>query len=259
MPDLWRRRRYTESQIDYRVYKLTVRELIKYSLIISCIACLFAYVFYKSIVAFVIFILPFYLYMRLISNYLKEKRNVELLLQFREFCMSLCAQLITGYSLENAIYETYGEMENIYGKKSYICREITEISYKLKVNFTIEECFEDFAVRSGIQEIELFAEIIKIAKRTGGDIIEIVKNAADSISQKIEVEREIRIIINGKKQEQMVMSIVPLVMILYVSFTSPDMMQIVYEGFFGRIFMSVCLGLYIFAIFLGTKFSKIKM
>lgn len=254
-----RRRKSTDRQINYRFYKLSVKEIIKFFVGICFIAGIFAYVFYKSVIAFIVFLLPVYGYMKLISNYLEKKRRMELTLQFKEFCLSLCAQLITGYSLENAIRETYREMENVYGEKSYICNEIKGISTKLKVNLTIEHCFEDFAMRSGVEEIELFAEIIKIAKRTGGDIIEIVKSAADSISQKIEVEREIRIIINGKKQEQAVMSVIPLMMILYVSFTSPEMMEVLYDGIFGRLFMSGCLGLYIFAVFLGVKFSEIKM
>lgn len=255
-----RRRKDTlKKQIDYSRYRLSIREIIKYFIVICLMAGIFAYVFYKSFIAFIVFMMPLYGYMRLISFYLNKRRRNELKLQFKEFCLSLCTQLITGHSLESSIIEIHKEMENIYGKNSYICSEIMQMDTKLKVNITIEKCFEEFAERSQIEEIELFAEIIKIAKRTGGDIIEIVRSAADSISRNIEVEREIRIIINGKKQEHTVMCFIPIFMILYVSFTSPDMMGVLYEGIFGRFFMSVCLILYIIAVFLGMRFTEIEI
>ncbi|MBQ3545500.1 MAG: type II secretion system protein F [Lachnospiraceae bacterium] len=200
-----------------------------------------------------------YLYLKIIAKYLCKKRKSDLTLQFKEFCLSLSASLITGYSLENSIRETYKEMVQLYGNNSYICKELKVIDSKLKLSITIERCFEEFASRCNVEEIKLFSEIVKIAKRTGGDIIEIVKDAADSISQKIEVEREIKIIINSKKQEQMIMNFIPLIMIIYVNSTSPDMMSILYSGILGRIIMTVCLGFYIFAVYLGNKFSDIKM
>lgn len=238
---------------------MSVKEIIKYFIIIFFISIIISYTFYESILVSLIFILPIYFYFKIISNYLVRKRKCDLTLQFKEFCLSLSASLIAGYSLENSIRETYKEMEQMYGKESYICKEIKLIDSKLKLNITIERCLEDFANRCSIEEIILFSEIIKIAKRTGGDIIEIVKDAGNSISQKIEVEREIRIIINAKKQEQMIMNFIPIVMITYVNLTSPEMMATLYNGSLGRIIMTVCLGFYIFAVYLGSKFSDIKM
>ena len=238
---------------------MNIKEIIKYVSVIFIIAAIISYTFYKSILASLIFLVPIYLYLKIIARYLCKKRKSDLTLQFKEFCLSLSASLITGYSLENSIRETYKEMVQLYGNNSYICKELKVIDSKLKLSITIERCFEEFASRCNVEEIKLFSEIVKIAKRTGGDIIEIVKDAADSISQKIEVEREIKIIINSKKQEQMIMNFIPLIMIIYVDSTSPDMMSILYSGILGRIIMTVCLGFYIFAVYLGNKFSDIKM
>lgn len=238
---------------------MNYREYIKYIVFISCIAGIFSYIFYKSIIAYFIFIIPLYFYFKMICRYLVEKRKHELTMQFKEFCLSLCAQLMAGYSMENAMKEAYRELSQIYGKNSYICMELTVILSKLKINITIEDCFADLAVRSDIEEIKLFADIIKIAKRSGGDIIEIVRNSADSINQKLEVEREIRVIMNGKKYEQMIMNVVPLFIVVYVNITSPDMMEIMYETVIGRVLMTVCLIFYIFAFGLGMKLTDIDM
>lgn len=254
------RRRYnTEEKIDYKKYKMNYREYLKYTFIISGVAGIFSYIFYKSVVAYIIFMTPFYFYFKGIKRYLAEKRTQEFTMQFKEFCLSLSAQLMAGYSLENAIKETYRELSQIYGKKSYICSELSAILSKLKIGIVIEKCFEELAIRSDIEEINLFAEIIKIAKRSGGDMIGIVRNAGDSISQKLEVEREIRVIMNGRKYEQMVMNVVPLFIVVYVNITSPDMMKLMYETVMGRIIMTVCLVLYILAFILGIKLTDIEI
>lgn len=235
------------------------REYVKYTLIISGVAGIFSYIFYKSVIAYIVFMVPLYYYYRLINRYLAKKRKQALTVQFKEFCLSLCAQLMAGYSIENAIRETYKEVSQIYGKHSYICKELSAILSKLKINMVIETCFEDLADRCDIDEINLFAEIIKIAKRSGGNMIEIVQNAADSISQKLEVEREIRVIINAKKYEQMVMNVVPLAIVIYVNITSPDMMKFMYETVMGKIVMTGSCILYILAFVLGMKLTEIEM
>ncbi|MDE7430667.1 MAG: type II secretion system protein F, partial [Lachnospiraceae bacterium] len=89
-------------------------------------------------------------------------------------------------------------------------------------------------------------------------MIEVVRNAADSISRKLEVEREIRVILNAKKYEQMIMNVVPLFIVVYVNITSPGIMKVMYETAMGRIIMTICLGLYIFAFLLGMKFTDIE-
>ena len=173
--------------------------------------------------------------------------------------MSMTAQLIAGYSIENSLVEVYRELSQLYGKESYICKETKILIIKLRLNITIENAIENFAIRSGIEDIKLFSEIISIAKRSGGDLIKIVKNAANSISRKIETEREIKVIINSKKYEQMIMNIIPIGIIVYVRLTSPNMMSIMYNSITGRIVMSVCLMIYVFAFFLGYKISKVEI
>lgn len=259
MQGIIRRSKNTQGQIEYSKYRMNLREYVKWFVLIFMAAGIFAYVFYKSIIALVIFMLPIYYYMKLVSEYLRKKRTKILMYQFKEVCMSMRAQLLAGYSLENSIDESYVEMEQLYGKNSYICQELLMISAKMKINITIEKCFEEFAGRSNVEEIRLFAEVIKMAKRSGGDIIEIVRNAADSISEKIELEREISTIINSKKYEQMVMNIVPLLIVIYVDLTSHSMMSVMYECILGRVVMTICLIMYVISFMWGMRIIKIDI
>ncbi len=228
-------------------------------ILIIVICGIFSFVFYESMIIFIIFLLPSYFYLKIIKKWLLKKRIQKLNLQFKDFCMSITAQLSAGYSLENSLVEVYREMSQLYGKKSYVCIESKFIITKLKLNITIEKCFENLADRCGLEDINLFSQVVCIAKRSGGDMISIVRNAADSISRKIETEREIRTIINSKKYEQTIMNAVPLFIVCYVRISSPNMMNIMYETFIGRVIMTICLFAYSAAFMLGVKLSNVEI
>lgn len=259
MPDLKRRQGYTEREIQYYEYHLSVKEYVLSGILILGLSGAYSYVFYKSMIAFFIMLCPFYFYIKLIKKQLIKKRLQTLNIQFKEFCLSLSAQLSAGYSLENALIETYRELSQIYGKEAYICKEIKNIIFKLKISITIEESFYDMADRTQIEDIRLFAEVISIAKKNGGDMIEIVKSTANSISRKIEVEREIRMMINGKKYEQTIMNVVPLILVLYMEVTSKDIMIVMYQTIIGRVIMTICFIAYVIAFCIGLKITDIKV
>lgn len=73
------------------------------------------------------------------------------------------------------------------------------------------------------------------------------------------MEREIETIINSKKYEQRIMDIVPLIMILYVNFTSGNMMSVMYNTLIGKLIMTICLLLYTVAFIIGEKITNISV
>lgn len=259
MPDMAGRHVYTEKEINYNSYKMNIKEYLISAMFIICLAGVYSYIFYKSIIAFFIMIIPSYFYLKFIKKVFIKRRLWALNYQFKEFCMSLSAQLSAGYSMENALVEVYRELSQIFGDNSYICMEVKSIMLKLKISINIEEGFRNLAERSNIEDIRLFSEVIGIAKKSGGDMIEIVRNTADSIYRKIEVEREIKIIINGKKYEQSVMNVVPIVLVLYMNVASPDMMSVMYNTIIGKVIMTICLIMYILAFYLGLKIADIRV
>ena len=62
-----------------------------------------------------------------------------------------------------------------------------------------------------------------------------------------------------KKYEQRIMDIVPLIMILYVNFTSGNMMSVMYNTLIGKLIMTICLLLYTVAFIIGEKITNISV
>ena len=94
-------------------------------------------------------------------------------------------------------------------KGSDILDEFRYIESQLRLSVPVEELFLDLGKRSGVEDIENFAAVFYTAKRTGGDMTQVIQKVARMLSDKIEVKKEIEATLAAKKSEQMVMSIMP--------------------------------------------------
>ena len=103
----------------------------------------------------------------------------------------------------------YKEIIQIYGKSSIIGKEMRLINSRLKLNVNIEKVIADFADRYDIDSIKTFYQTFSIAKRTGGNMREIIKNVCEAISLKEEIKEEIKLSMNAKRLEQKVMMGIP--------------------------------------------------
>lgn len=130
---------------------------------------------------------------------------------------------------------------------------------KIRVNKNVEEVFEDFAKRSGLEEIRSFSNIIAISKRNGGKIVEVFTYTTNIISEKIKLKEDIEIINSSKIFEQKVMMIFPILIILYLSIASKDYFEIMYISFLGKLSMLIFFLLYILSNFLSKKILEIEI
>ena len=104
----------------------------------------------------------------------KKRRGTERLrMEFIDGMDAYISALKTGYSAENALYETTRQLRRIYGKNSLLAREFARMQLQLSVNETLESLFIKLAARTGIEETARMADIIGVAKRSGGALYDI--------------------------------------------------------------------------------------
>lgn len=226
---------------DYGIYRMKVMEYVQWMLLYFVWICGISILFFNSVVP-VIFLIP--LEGILIKDHMKkkkEKREKRLVLEFREMIFSLAANMEAGYSLENACYAVYDEMKNLYQGNCYIEKELLHILHGLEMNENIETLFMDFAERTGSSDIIEFAQVVAVAKKSGGNLIRIIKKSVNTIGEKIEVENEIDTVITAKRLEQRIMSLMPFGIIAYLRLANQGYMDILYENITGRIVMAICL------------------
>ncbi len=130
---------------------------------------------------------------------------------------------------------------------------------QLHMNITIEKVLEDFGERTGIEDIISFAEVFATAKRTGGDLVHVIKVTSNTISDKIDIKREIITLISSKKLEANIMKVIPQGILFYLNLTSPGYLDPLYHNVFGVSVMSILLIIYLLAIKIMQKIMDIQV
>lgn len=220
---------------------------------------LLAFTFYRSMTAF-LFLIPAGFLCPFLEKKRKQERRLQVLaVQFKESMVVLAGALSAGYSVENALIASCGELGLLYGKESLIVREYSYIIQQMRTNRSVERLFQEFADRSGLEDIQSFAEVFVVAKRSGGDLSGIMRHTAEVLRDKMQVKEEIRTMTASRQFEQKIMNLIPFFMVFYVELSSPGFFNQMYQTLMGRVLMSVCLCVYLISYVLSEKILTIEV
>ena len=245
--------------MDYRKYRFTKKEWLICFLKTLVVCVIIAYLCYRSVWAMLSLPILFLVVLRREKKQKIAQRKEQLALEFKEAMQAVAGALTAGYSIENAWKEAQKEIHQLYGKTSYMEKELAIINAKLELTQPLEQLLMDFSNRSGLEDIESFCQVFVFAKRGGGDFVKIIKTTVEQISDKLEIKREIATMIAAKKLEQKVMQTVPIFILLYLDLTSPEFLQVLYKNPLGIFIMSICLLLYVAAMLLAEKIVNISV
>ena len=271
MSSIWKKRYIKKSEnlktnkncsqqaIDYNSYRFSVSEWLKYSLLAVLAAAIGSYIFYKSIIIFSC-LFPFcFLYPNLKRKELIAAKKRRLVVEFKEAIMILSSLLNAGYSLENSVKEALVELRLLYVKDNLIIKEFEYINQLIYMNISVERAFDDLAYRSHSEDIRSFAKVLRIAKRSGGELESIIAHTVGVIGDKVRIKEEIITMTTAKRFEQNVMNIFPLFIVLYIDISSPGFFNIMYTTVIGRACMSIGLIVYLFAIYISKRLLNIEV
>ena len=180
-------------------------------------------------------------------------------IQFKDAIFSVLTSLKAGFSIENSFLEARRDMDLLYGKNSDISFYLSRISKGLKNSVPLEKLIFGMGKETGNSDIQDFALVFAVAKRSGGNMTEIIDRTISVISGKLEVEKEIDVQISAKRLEAKIMNMVPFFIIFYISITSPGFFDALYHNFFGIILMTVCMVIYCISYVLSEKIVNIRI
>lgn len=244
---------------DYAEYHFSLKEGALAVLEGMFVVAMIGYFFYRSWLA-CLFLLPvFALFMKERKRELAKKRRQELSLQFKDLVLALLTNVKAGYSIENALRESYRDIELLYGADSPICLEVQHMVRGLENNVILEKLLFDLGVRSRLPDIMQFADVFLIAKRSGGNLTEILEKTAGVIEQKTETDKEIQLMVSAKKMEQKIMNMVPFLIIFYIGTTSRGFFDVLYHNLVGVAVMTACLLFYGAAYLLSRRIVEIEV
>ena len=217
------------------------------------------YLFYKNIlIAAGCSVFSFYA-IPLFNNYMQARRDRLMSEQFRYVLYSLSSLLAAGRSVENAFRLAENDLRTLYTASSLIVMpELVRVNGKVSNGETIEKALFEFGERTNQGDIKNFAEVFSICKRSGGDLIEVVRKTVNMIAEKMEIEQEIKVITAQKKFEAKAMAIVPIAIVALLAFSSPDYMEPLYVGV-GRLIMTLALILFALCYYWISSISSIRI
>ncbi|PYI55983.1 pilus assembly protein TadB [Paenibacillus flagellatus] len=178
---------------------------------------------------------------RLRRGQLIRKRKEELRRQFKHALYSVSSALSAGKSVENAFREAATDLRMLYpDSRADMIRELERINRRTENAEPIERSLLDFGSRSGIEDVKQFADAFAACKRTGGDLVEVMRRTSNLIGEKMEIEQDLAVLIAQKKFEAKALGLIPFAIVAFLAFGSPDYMEPLYEGA-GRLVMSASL------------------
>lgn len=189
-----------------------------------------------------------------------ERRRTLLKLHFKQALYSLSSSMAAGRSVENAFREAAKDLELLYpGGGSDMIRELDVIATRLEYGEPIESALLDFGRRARIEDIDHFIDVFVTCKRTGGDLIEVIRRTSAVIGEKMDIQQDISVMIAQKKFESNILLATPFVFILFINASAPEFMAPLYGSPLGVTLATVGLGLMCLSAWLMRRIMNIRI
>jgi len=220
---------------------------------------IFAWLFYDSVLA-VPFLAPFiFLWGKERMSMRKKKSEEHFLKMFREWILLLAASLSVGYSVENALKQSYKELHLMFPKGGLMLDELKNMLAKSENNQSPEVLFNELAQKYPFDEVKSFVEVFCTARNSGGSLNAIIRSTASQMAQVLDTKREIETFLAAKVFEQRIMTIMPAAVLLYIRLGSKEFVDGLYHNPIGILVMSICLGIYLTAYLIGKRMVQFEI
>lgn len=260
--------------INYKIYYMSAAEKLMYSLLLFAAGGGAGWVFYGNLFkvdgdattityisnALVICLfgcIALKVFLPVVRNALKSRRDKALRLQFRDMLENLTSSLAAGNTVADSIANAKGDLENQYSSTDYIIVELAEIVSGLNNGYTLEELISAFGNRTDNEDIQNFSNVIGNCYRMGGDFKTAVRKTRDIISDKMAIEEEIITKISSNKLQHNAMCIMPIALVAMLKLSSPTFADNL-ASFLGVVATTIALGIFVASYFWGRKIVDIR-
>ncbi|MDT2238415.1 type II secretion system F family protein [Paenibacillus larvae] len=184
---------------DYNHYAMSSKQKILTILVAGTILGIVGFIFYNQIIMAFLFAAGGCLTPKYRNITLMRRRKEEMNQQFKQALQCLSTSLSAGKSVENAFRDTLQDLELLYPDPSaMIVQEFGVMVRRLDNGEPIEACILGFAERAGLEDITNFADVFITCKRTGGNLIEVIRRTSHLISEKLQIVQEISVMVAQK-------------------------------------------------------------
>ncbi len=178
---------------------------------------------------------------------------------FAEYLGFLKEALLVGYSLEQAVGEGKKGMLTTLKEEDSFLQAVTRMERKMQLGTPVETAFSEWAEEAVCDDIRDFAEVLLIAKRTGGAVQQVIDHTEQVIRDKQETLRYIRSVLHSRQYEAKVMKCMPFAMLVYLRLFMADFLEPLYHNPVGIVVMSVVLTVYFVLCLAVDKVTSVSL
>lgn len=262
--------------INYRVYQMSRMEKTLYTLIAFGAGAAVGYLFYGGLakdiygnattvthvlnilISSLVGLAAVKLAIPTFASSLKEKRTKELKNQFRDMLDSLATSLNSGKNVIDSFQSVEQDLQLQYDENAYILYELQVIMTGIHNNIDIETLLNDFGRRSGVEDIESFANVFQICYRQGGNLKQVIRNTHSIINDKMEIESEIKTMVATNNMQQKIMIVVPILLVALIKSMSPEFAAN-FATATGILATTFAIVMFVVAYFVGKKILEIRL
>lgn len=243
---------------DYSIYVPSVKEKLLWFVIASVISGAVLYIFYESIlISLIAGAVCGIVFIPIRTKHMIQKRRQKLSLQFRELLDALSTSIGAGKNVQDSFQEAVEDLANQFTYDSDIVRELEIICVGMYNNIAVEDLLMNFAQRSGVDDIENFANVFATCYRKGGNINEVIKNTAEIIGDKIEIKMELQTMVSGQKNEMNIMLVMPVLFVVVMKSMGGGLIDL--STPIGFLSTTGALAIFVIAYFAGQWITNIKL
>lgn len=243
---------------DYNDYIPVLKEKILWFLIGLAASGAVLYIFYENlIVSLVAGAVCGLVFVPLRRKAKIKKRKQKLSMQFRELLDALATSIGAGKNVQDSFQGAVDDLAVQFTRDSDIVRELEIICSGMYNNIAIEDLLSNFAKRSGVEDIDNFANVFATCYRKGGNINEVIKNTAEIIGDKIEIKMELETMVSGQKNEMNIMLFMPVLFIVVMKSMGGGLIDLSSPK--GVLSVTAALAIFVVAYFAGQWITNIKI
>lgn len=167
-----------------------------------------------------------------------------------DFLNQVNSNLSTGMSLESSIMEMNPEQ---IASEPYLKDSVAYLQNAISIGINGSDLLDEIDSCYPIEDCRLYTEMLRTGKRTGASVHHITEVTLSNLYTRFQTVSEAQLILYQKKMEQMILCVAPILIIMFIDFSSGELLEMLYDSLLGRGIMTLSFGLLILMKSVGRK------
>lgn len=182
----------------------------------------------------------------------RKKRIHKFNMQLNDALIIIGNSLRSGFTFRHALARVAEDLPDPISEE--FRRVIREVNY----GGNIEQSLGQLALKMESRELEIINSAVIIQQRSGGNLADIIEKVGETISDRIQMRNKIRALTAQGRMSGWVIALIPVVIVLFISFANPEYMSVFYTNPIGMGAMTIAIVLEITGLVIINKMVNVK-